>query len=129
MIQELIGMSQKFIAKHGATILITVMSGVSITVVSYLIIRIMKRQRQRVHERRVVRYLERHTENRAGKQYLPIEEVATEVRLDVAEVADVVDRSPRIFRRERDHNMVGLYRDEESMYNDKDNELFVIPGR
>ncbi len=77
------------------------------------------RSRRRNREKRVLRYLHAHTEDRAGKQYIPITSVAQGTGLDVSETTDAADRSPAIFRQETDESMIGLYKHERSVYEER----------
>ena len=77
------------------------------------------RSRLRNQERRIVRYLQANTEDRPGKQYLSIKSVAQAIGLDANKTTKAVDRSPIIFRHMTDENMIGLYEEERSLYEER----------
>lgn len=65
---------------------------------------------------RVIRYLQEHTENQYGKQFLTIASIAHALGLDVLAVRAVVEYDPRISVRKRDPEMIGLFPDEFNPY-------------
>ncbi len=77
------------------------------------------RSRRRNHEKRILRYLRAHTEDRPGKQYISITSVAQGTGLDVSETTDAADRSPAVFRQETDDSMIGLHKEERSVYEER----------
>lgn len=74
---------------------------------------------RRNREKRIVQYLQAHTEDRAGKQYISIISVAQAICLDVTATTEAVDRSPEIFRCKTDESMIGLYEEERSVYEER----------
>lgn len=80
---------------------------------------VVARSRRCNQERRIVRYLQANTEDRPGKQYLSIKSVAQGIGIDANKTTKAVDRSPIIFRRKKDENMIGLYEEERSVYEER----------
>ncbi len=83
------------------------------------IARAVGRARWRNKEKRILQFLRDHSEDRPGKQYISIKSVAQGTGLDVIETTDAADRSPKVFRRETDEGMIGLYKDERSVYEER----------
>ena len=83
------------------------------------IIALMSRSRWRWREKKIVEYLQSNTEDKAGRQYLSISEIASGTSFDKLTVRGVLERSAVLHTCPSDSNKIGLYEKRRSVYEER----------